>query len=478
MKNKIVMQSLTEQTRALRAGEYSSVELTRAYLDEIGKREPEVGAYLCVDDEGALRAAAASDARRRAGELLGPLDGIPYAAKDNFCTKGLPTTCASRMLKDFVPPYDATVISRLKSAGAILLGKLNMDEFAMGSTGKLSAFGETRNPRDPAFITGGSSSGTAAAVAAREACFALGSDTGGSIRQPAAFCGVLGLKPTYGVLSRYGLVSMASSLDCAGIVTQTASDAALVMHALVGKDPMDATSRTHPDPDFSKLSALPPLRVAVVRELIEGDTVVPAVAEACRRAIARLAEHGAIIEEVSLPSPDRALAAYCVLSAAEAASNMARYDGIRFGTRVSQSDDLTAFYAENRANGFGEEVKRRILFGSYMLTREKRAAYYDAARAARAEIREYMNELLTKYDLIVNPTSPTGALRRGEQIPPDQQRRADLCAVYANLAGLPAVSVPYGRDAGGMPLAVHLTAARFQERLLLEAAMLLEEVQV
>ena len=476
MNGEIVRQSLAEQKQALVTGAYSSVDLTRAYLDAIALREPAVGAYLCVDAEGALRAAEASDKRRRAGETLGPLDGIPYAAKDNFCTKGLPTTCASRMLEGFVPPYDATVIARLKSAGAVLLGKLNMDEFAMGSTGELSALGETKNPIDPAYVAGGSSGGTAAAVAAHEACFALGSDTGGSIRQPAAFCGVLGLKPTYGVLSRYGLVSMASSLDCVGLAANRAADAALVMETLVGKDRLDATSRTHPSPDFAGLSPLPRLRVAVVRELIEGDAVAPAAGDSCRRAIEQLERHGAAVEAVSLPAPDRALASYCVLSAAEAASNMARYDGIRFGTRASGSNELASFYAENRARGFGEEVKRRILFGTYMLTREKRALYYDAARAARAEIRERMNGLLKTYDLIVNPTTPTGVLRRGEQLSPDQQRRADLCAVYASLAGLPAVSVPFGHDACGMPLAVHFTAAPFREKLLLETAHFFEEV--
>ena len=288
---------------------------------------------------------------------------------------------------------------------------------------------------------------------------------------------MLGLKPTYGVLSRYGLVAMASSLDCVGLATKNAADAALVMEALVGKDPFDATSRTHPSPDFSRLSHLPPLRVAVVRELVLEDAVAPAVAEGCKRAIDLLQKHGAIVEEVSLPSPDLALASYCVLSAAESASNMARYDGIRFGTRVSVSDDLGAFYAENRANGFGEEVKRRILFGSYMLTREKRALYYDRARAARVEIRERMTELLSQYDLIINPTTPTGVFRRGEQISPDLQRKADLCAVYASLAGLPAVSVPFGTDSRGMPLAVHFTAAPFREKLLLETARFFEEVQ-
>ena len=477
MQNELVKRSLFEQGMALERGEYSSLELTRAYLAEIDCCEPTVGAYLCVDAEGALKAAEASDKRRREGQTIGALDGIPYAAKDVFCTKGLPTTCASKMLKDFVPPYDATVVARLKQAGAVLLGKLNMDEFAMGSSGDLSALGVTKNPIDPAYSAGGSSSGSAAAVAAHEASFALGSDTGGSIRQPAAFCGVLGLKPTYGVLSRYGMIAMASSLDCVGLATKSALDAALVMEALVGKDALDATSRTHPIPYFSNLSFLPPLRIAVVRELTFGEDVSTSVSQSCEQAIDLLQRQGAIVEEVSLPLPARALASYCVLSAAEAASNMARYDGVRYGTRVSLSDDLVDFYAENRASGFGEEVKRRILFGSYMLTREKRALYYDSARSARAEIRERLTELFTKYDLIINPTTPTGVFKRGEMLSPSQQRRADLCAVYASLAGFPAISVPFGKDDNGMPLAIHFTAAPFREKLLLETARFFEEVQ-
>lgn len=478
MANELLLLSLIEQSDALARGEISSRDLTRAYLAEIERREALVGAYLTVDAEGALRAADASDKRRAHGETLGRLDGIPYAAKDNFCTKGLRTTCGSLFLREFVPPYDATVIARLRDAGAILLGKLNMDEFAMGSSGELSPLGNTRNPIDPAFVAGGSSSGSAAAVAANEASFSLGSDTGGSVRQPAAFCGVLGLKPTYGVLSRYGLVEMASSLDAVGLVGRRAADLAVVMDCLVGKDALDATSRTHPDPSFSSLGPIPPLRVAVVRELMTGDAIAPSVARACRQAVELLAAQGAWVEEVSLPSPDLALASYCVLSAAESASNMARYDGVRYGTRVSNAATLQDFYAENRSFGFGKEVKRRILFGSYMLTRGKRELYYDAARAARNAITEQMHALLRKYDLILNPTAPTGAFRCGSGLSPSMERRADLCAVYASLAGLPAISIPFGCDENAMPLGMHFTAARFCEKRLLAVARLFEEVGV
>ena len=476
MQNEIVKRTLAEHRRALDGGEYTSQELTLAYLDTIEQREPSVGAYLTLDAERAMQAAREADERRALGIQKGALDGIPYALKDNFCTAGLRTTAASKMLENFVPPYDATVVARLREAGAILLGKLNMDEFAMGSTNENSALGITRNPLDPGCVTGGSSGGSAAAVAAYEAPFALGSDTGGSIRQPAAFCGVLGLKPTYGVLSRYGMIAMASSLDCVGIVTHTASDCAVVLSVLIGKDRLDATSRTHPNPFFAVSGTLPRLRVAVVHELLEGDEVSPAVVRSCKTAVELLRAHGAEIDEVSLPSPGSALASYCVLSAAEAASNMARFDGVRYGKRTSDVSNLSDFYSQNRAEGLGEEVKRRILFGSYMLTREKRAMYYDRARAARFEIRERMTEILNRYDLIINPTTPTGVFKRGEKITPEKRRRADLCAVYASLAGFPAVSVPFGRDENGMPLGIHLTAAPFREELLLRAASFFEEV--
>ncbi len=470
--------SIAEHQRALDGGEYTSLQLTRACLDRIREVEPTVGAFLTVDAEGAIAAAHEADARREQGTVCSALDGIPYALKDNFCTKGLRTTAASRALKDFIPPYDATVTARLRASGAILLGKLNMDEFAMGSATETSALGVTRNPLDPRYVPGGSSGGSAAAVAALEVPFALGSDTGGSVRQPAAFCGVLGMKPTYGAISRYGMISLASSLDCVGIVTRSAADCAAVMGALVGKDARDATSRTHPDPDFSlPNTALSPMRVAVVRELIEGSDITPEVRAACMAALRALERAGCTVETVSLPAPEQVLAAYCVLSAAEASSNMGRYDGVHYGARAEGEQTLFELYAASRSEGLGKEVKRRILFGAYMLSEEKRAQYYDGARFARAEIRERMTALLERYDLIINPTTPSGARRFGDRLPPAQRRRADLCAVYASLAGLPAISVPFGIDGEGMPLAVHLTAPRFCERRLLQAAAFLEGVR-
>lgn len=477
--DELIKRTVSEHCKALAAGEYSSVELTRAYLAEIERREPTVGAFLTLDAENALKAAALSDKRRANGEKTGVLEGIPYALKDNFCTKGLRTTCASRALEDFVPPYDAEVVTRLRGAGAILLGKANMDEFAMGSTTETSALGVTRNPLNLEAVPGGSSGGSAAAVAAFEAPFALGSDTGGSVRQPAAFCGVVGMKPTYGAISRYGMIALASSLDCVGIVTRNAEDCGVVLSALVGKDEKDATSLAYPqaDPSHASERGERPLRVAVVRELLADDEVSHAVIEATEQAISALRARGAVIGEVSLPSPEAALAAYCVISAAEASSNMARYDGIRFGHRTSLDGDLYALYANSRAEGFGSEVKRRILFGTYMLSEGKRSLYYDRARRARSHIRMRMREILRGYDLLLTPTTPTSAFGRGSALTPTQRRRADLCAVYASLAGLPAVSVPFGSDTNGMPLGVQLTAAPFAEGLLLRVAKELEEVR-
>ncbi len=472
----ITERTITEHIAALSAGEYTSVDLTRACFDRIAERDGELGAFLTLSYERAMQEADASDCRRRAGKLLSRLDGIPYALKDNFCTRGLRTTCASRMLEDFVPPYDAAAVTRLRAAGCVLLGKLNLDEFAMGSTGDLSAFKPVRNPHNTAYVSGGSSSGSAAAVAACEVPFALGSDTGGSVRQPATFCGVLGLKPTYGAISRYGMIAMASSLDSVGIVAKTARDTAEVFAVLAGADEKDMTTHTCPAfsiPDFSN-PTLQGLRVAVVRELSEEGELTPGVIAALRDTVKRLRSLGALIEEVSLPAPDVALAAYCVLSAAEASSNLARFDGVRFGHRTEQSGDLFSLYANSRGEGFGAEVKRRILFGTHLLSEENRARYYHPARTARAEIRDRLTDILDSYDLILTPTAPTPAFLRGAKLTPTQKRRADLCAVYANLAGLPALSLPAGKNREGLPLAVQLTAAPHAEGLILRAAHLLE----
>ena len=469
---KLIEYTLQEHIRALRAREYSSVELTRAYLDRIGEVDARINAFVLVDEKGALGAAEASDVRRKSGNARGVLDGIPYAVKDNLCVKDMRTTCASRILENYIAPYDATAVSRLRESGAVLLGKLNMDEFAMGSTGERSIFGATANPLRTDFVSGGSSCGSAAAVAALELPFSLGSDTGGSVRQPAAFCGVLGLKPTYGAISRYGLIGFAPSFDCVGLLTRNAKDAQIIFSELVGRDARDATSLEYPK---ERHSLRRPLRIAVPKELLESETVEQEVRLSVHRAMEAFAARGAEIELISLPSPRTALAAYCVLSAVEASSNLARYDGIRYGRRSADAEQLYSLYANSRGEGFGIEVKRRILFGTCMLTEARREIYLERAVHARNQIRERMKEIFASFDLILNPTTPTGAFQRGNDLTPAQHREADLCAVYANLAGNPALSVPFGKNFLGMPLGVQLTAALCREDLLLEAASILEE---
>lgn len=465
---------LEHMVRALELGECSSEELTEECLRRMARIEPTVGAFLTVDEEGALAAARESDRRRRNGAALHPMDGIPYAVKDNFCTRGLRTTCASEMLANYVPPYDAEVISRLRGAGCVLLGKLNMDEFAMGSSTQHSALGVTRNPLDPERVPGGSSGGTAAAVAAGELPFAVGSDTGGSVRQPASFCGVMGFKPTYGVISRRGMAAFASSLDCVGFAANTAVDSAMVLELLAGKDPLDATSLAHPDPAFLKScrAGVKGLRVAVVPDAGVGSIPV-SVANSVRMAVERLSEAGALIGETTLPSPEQALLSYCAVSAVEAASNLARYDGIRYGSSLSEGSTPEERIAATRGRFFGEEVKRRILLGTAILTGDLRERYYVPACRIREQIRCSLERSFETYDLILKPTTPCGAFRMDEPISDLQMREMDLCTVYASLAGIPAISVPVGNDENGMPLGIQLMAAPMREDLVLRAAKVL-----
>ncbi len=466
---------ICEHAEHLKRGDYSALELTRACLEQIDAREREVGAFLTVDAEGALRTAEASDARRASGERVGLLDGIPFALKDNICARGLRMTCASRMLENYIAPYDATVTARLRAAGAVLLGKTNMDEFAMGSATAYSALGVTRNPWNPECTPGGSSGGSAAAVGACEVPFALGSDTGGSVRQPAAFCGVYGLKPTYGAISRYGLAAMASSLDCIGILARGARDTAAVFSVLAGKDAHDATALEALNVDYVSATdlPLPPLRVGVVADFSE-SRVSTAVRDAMQEAIALLCAHGAVVEEVHLPLPEEALAAYTVISGAELSSNLSRYDGVHFGRRA-KAESLNDLYKQSRGDGFGAEVKRRILFGMDMLRAENREKYYVRAQRVRELILHKMTELLSRFDLLLSPTAPTVAFARDNTPPPEELYYADLCTVYASLSGFPALSIPCGSDKTGLPLAVQLTARPRAEDLLLRAARLFEE---
>ena len=466
MENRL-MCTLTEHRRALDRGDYSAVELTRAYLHAIERRNGELGAFLQVDAEGALQSAAESDRRITSGTGRGMLEGIPYSLKDNISAKGLKMTAASRILEGYVAPYDATVTERLRNAGAVLLGKNNMDEFAMGSTGELSAYGAVRNPLDASRVTGGSSSGSAAAVSAGLSVFSLGTDTGGSVRQPAAFCGVVGLKPTYGLLSRYGVAAMASSLDCVGILSRSAEDCRVLLSALSGKDERDATS-VDPVPLSRAKGNLSIAMIGV------GDGCVSAtVGRALEKTVGRLEACGATVSEESLHSPQSALAAYTVLAATEAASNLSRYDGVRFGTR-RQGETLSSLYLGSRSL-LGDEVVRRILFGIDMLSGENREQFYLRALRVREEIQRSMHRLFETYDLILSPVAPTVAFPCGTVPTREERRFADMCTVYASLSGLPAISVPVGFDADGLPLAVQLCAAAQHEELLLSVAKELME---
>ena len=471
------MKTIREWGEALRAREVSSEELTRGFLRTMEEKEPAIGAFLTVTAEGALRAARSVDARRRAGEDLPLLAGIPMALKDNLCTRGVRTTCASRMLSGFVPTYDATAVSRLSAAGAVMLGKLNLDEFAMGSSTENSAFHPTRNPADTARVPGGSSGGSAAAVAAGEAVYALGSDTGGSIRQPAAFCGVVGLKPTYGRVSRYGLVAFASSLDQVGPITSCVADNAVVLSAVAGQDPRDATSAPRPAEDFSRWigRGVRGLRVALPREFF-GEGLDAEVKAAVLASARQLEAAGAVVEEVSLPSLAAALPAYYVLSSAEASSNLARFDGVRFGSRAAEFESIGELYCRTRTEFFGEEVKRRILLGTFALSAGYYDAYYKKALQMRTRIAAEYEKIFASHDLILSPVAPTTAYRLGEKTAdPMQMYLGDIYTVPVNIAGIPALSLPCGRDAVGLPIGVQLMGPKWSEARLYQAAAVLEE---
>lgn len=469
--SEILNRSLTEHADAMRRGEYSARELTALYLKQIERTDGKLSAYLTVCSEQALAAADRSDARRAAGRSLGVLDGIPFAAKDNICTKGIPTTCASRMLEGYCPPYDATVIERLSARGAVLLGKTNMDEFAMGSTGENSAFGVTHNPIDPARVAGGSSGGSAAAVAAKQAVFTLGTDTGGSIRQPSAFCGVVGIKPTYGRVSRYGLVAYASSLDQIGPITRTVADNATVLSAIAGYDDRDATADARGSEVFlpNGYEDVKGLKIGIVRQLSE-EGISCEVRRAILEAAERFRGMGATVKEMSLPSLKDASAAYYVIASAEASSNLARFDGIRYGHRAEDADTLAELYRRSRTEGFGDEVKRRILLGTFVLSEGYADDYYRRAMQLRRAIRAELERAYDEVDLLLMPSAATVAYRIGEAVRLTDRYRDDLCGVVANLAGLPSISIPCGADENGLPIGLQLMGRAFDERTLYRAA--------
>ena len=468
--------TIHELGEAYRRGETTPSAVAEAHLARIAALDPRLGAYLTVTRDRALAAAAAADGRWRAGVPRGPLDGAPLALKDVLCTRGVRTTCGSRILEGFVPPYDATVVERLEAAGAVLLGKTNMDEFAMGSSTEHSAFGPTRNPWDLARVPGGSSGGSAAAVAAGLAAGALGTDTGGSVRQPAAFCGVVGLKPTYGRVSRYGLVAFASSLDQVGTFARDVRDTALLLGTIAGHDPRDATSLGAPVPDYAAALAggVRGLRLGVPREYL-GEGIDPEVAGAVRDAIETLRGLGATTEEVSLPTTDYGIAVYYVLAPAEASSNLARYDGVKYGLRVPGAKDLIAMESRTRAAGFGPEVKRRIMLGTYALSAGYYDAYYGRAQKVRTLVRRDLEAALARVDVLVAPTTPNVAFRLGEKEDPLAMYLNDVFTVPTSLAGLPAVSLRCGFSAAGLPVGLQLIGRALDEATLLRVAHAYEQ---
>ena len=461
------------------SGTLNAVALTEAVLEHVDAVEPELNTYVTVTAEQARQQAAeAADAFAR-GEVRSPLQGIPLAIKDNICTRGVRTTCASRILEHFVPPYDATVMQRLQAAGAVMIGKANMDEFAMGSSTETSHFGATRNPwGDLEYVPGGSSGGPAAAVSAGLCAAALGSDTGGSIRQPAAMTGVVGLKPTYGRVSRFGLVAFASSLDQIGPLTQDVHDAALLLQAIAGHDPHDSTSGDVPVPDYTEAldRGVEGLKLGVPREYFVAGMNAE-VEAAVRAGIEALSQAGAELVDVSLPHTPYAVATYYILANAEASANLARYDGVRFGFRAAEPADLSDMYRRTRAEGFGAEVKRRIMLGTYALSSGYYDAYYKKAQQVRTLFRQDFQRAFADCDALLTPVSPTPAFRLGERLDdPLQMYLADIFTIPMNLAGIPALSVPCGLTTDGLPIGLQIAAPPFREDVLLQVGAAFEAI--
>jgi aspartyl-tRNA(Asn)/glutamyl-tRNA(Gln) amidotransferase subunit A len=464
---------IAEWRGQLQRGEVSARELTDQHLDRIASVDSTVHAFLEVTAERARADADRIDAARRSGENLPPLAGVPLSIKDNLCTRGIRTTCSSRMLETFVPPYESTVTERLWQAGAVLLGKTNLDEFAMGSSTETSWFGPSRNPWDPERVPGGSSGGSAASVAAGECLGSLGSDTGGSIRQPASFCGVVGLKPTYGRVSRWGLVAFASSLDQVGPFTTSVADAAELLQVIAGADPRDATCLQAPVPDYVAALQQPVagLRVGIVRECLEAEGLDPEVKASVMAAAQQLQALGCELVEVSCPRFNDGIATYYVIAPSEASANLARYDGVKYGHRAEGATSLAEMTARSRAEGFGDEVQRRILIGTYALSAGYVDAYYRKAQQVRTLIRRDFDRAFNTVDVLLTPTSPTTAFRFGAHTDdPLAMYLADLLTIPANMAGLPAISVPCGFDRQGLPIGLQLITGVLQEERLLQVA--------
>ena len=475
------LMSLTavELGRKIKEKEVTVEEAVTAALDAIEKREAQVHSFVTVDREGALKRAKEVQAKIDAGELTGPLAGVPVAIKDNMCTKGLLTTCSSKILYNFVPTYTAEAVLNLEKAGAVILGKTNMDEFAMGSTTETSAYGVTKNPWNTGHVPGGSSGGSCAAVAAEECSYALGSDTGGSIRQPSSFCGVTGIKPTYGTVSRYGLIAYGSSLDQIGPIAKDVTDCATILEAIASHDVKDSTSVQREDYDFTSalVDDVRGMKIGIPRDYF-GDGLDPEVKVAVLGAAKKLEEKGAIVEEFDLSLVEYAIPAYYVIACAEASSNLARFDGVKYGYRTEQYDGLHNMYKKTRSEGFGAEAKRRIMLGSFVLSSGYYDAYYLKALRTKALIKQAFDKAFEKYDVILGPAAPTTAPKLGESLSdPLKMYLGDIYTISVNLAGLPGMTVPCGKDSAGLPIGLQLIGDCFEEKKIIRAAYTYEQTR-
>lgn len=475
------LMSLTavELGRKIKEKEVTVEEAVTAALDAIEKREAQVHSFVTVDREGALKRAKEVQAKIDAGELTGPLAGVPVAIKDNMCTKGLLTTCSSKILYNFVPTYTAEAILNLEKAGAVILGKTNMDEFAMGSTTETSAYGVTKNPWNTGHVPGGSSGGSCAAVAAEECSYALGSDTGGSIRQPSSFCGVTGIKPTYGTVSRYGLIAYGSSLDQIGPIAKDVTDCATILEAIASHDVKDSTSVQREDYDFTTalVDDVRGMKIGIPRDYF-GDGLDPEVKAAVLGAAKKLEEKGAIVEEFDLSLVEYAIPAYYVIACAEASSNLARFDGVKYGYRTEQYDGLHNMYKKTRSEGFGAEAKRRIMLGSFVLSSGYYDAYYLKALRTKALIKQAFDKAFEKYDVILGPAAPTTAPKLGESLSdPLKMYLGDIYTISVNLAGLPGITLPCGTDQSGLPIGLQLIGDCFAEKKIIRAAYAYEQTR-
>lgn len=463
----------------IKAKEITVMDAAQVVLDSINKKEKLLNCYVTVDKEQLMNRAQSIQKKIESGELTGPLAGVPVAIKDNICTRGMKTTCASKMLNNFIPTYSAEAVLRLEDAGALIIGKTNMDEFAMGSTTETSYYGETRNPYHTDHVPGGSSGGSAAAVAAEECFFALGSDTGGSIRQPASYCGVVGMKPTYGTISRYGLIAYGSSLDQIGPISKDVTDCAAILEAITSYDTKDSTSIDRKDTDFTGALTedVKGMRIGIPRDYF-GEGLDTQVKESVLKAAGVLADKGAVIEEFDLGLVEYAIPAYYTIAAAEASSNLERFDGIKYGYRTAEYEGLHNMYKKSRSEGFGAEVKRRIMLGSFILSSGYYDAYYLKALKVKALIKEAFDQAFLTYDLILGPAAPTTAPKIGESLAdPLKMYLGDIYTIAANLAGLPAISVPCGIDSSGLPIGLQLIADCFQEKTLIQTAYTYEKAR-